>query len=221
MTALAFDGNLMRNIIPPNPARVMQFDARRPHQAAAGGALRSDTAALLARCASADGQAFRALYEQQAPLLYGVAMRITRSAPLAADAVHDAMLQVWRNAAKYDPERGNAEGWLTSLVRYRALDLIRKHSREATGAAIPEQVDEEPDALSRLTSNAEGVALRRCLEEVEPPRRQLVLLAFTDGLTHAEIATRTGQPLGTVKSAIRRALLLLRGCLERPGAPSP
>ena len=157
-----------------------------------------EVAMLLARCAQADGTAFRRLYQTQGSVLYGVALRITRDAALASDAVHDAMLQVWRNAARFDPERGNGRAWLVSLVRYRE---------------IPEAVDPDPLPLDRLQSSQEGRALHRCLEEVEPARRQLVVLAFVEGLTHSEVAARVRQPLGTVKSSIRRALLALRACL--------
>jgi RNA polymerase sigma-70 factor (ECF subfamily) len=175
----------------------------------------TDTATLLARCAAADGTAFRRLYESQSGRLYGVALRITRQPALASDAVHDALLQVWRNAARFDPDRGNADGWLLSLVRYRALDIARRQARETPGADIPEQADTDPDALARLVTGVEGRALRDCLEQVEAPRRSLVVLAFIEGLTQTEVATRVGQPLGTVKSSIRRALLSMRSCLER------
>ncbi len=179
-----------------------------------------ESAALLERCARGDAKGFRALYEQKSPRLYAVALRITRNPALASDAVHDAMLQVWRNAARYDVERGNADGWLVSLVRYRALDIARKQGREATGIEIPEQMDEDPDALTRLVSDAEGATLRSCLLEIEPPRRRLVILAFIDGLTHVQVAARVGQPIGTVKSTIRRTLLALRACLEGGSASS-
>ncbi len=171
-------------------------------------------AELLGRCGQGDAKAFRQLYDGISARLYGVALRITRNPALACDAVHDAMLQVWRNAARYDPERGNAEVWLVSLVRYRALDIVRKQGREITGVDMPEQIDDDPDVLSRLVADADGTALRICLEQVEPPRRRLVILAFIEGLTQSEIAQRVGQPLGTVKSSIRRALLALRACLE-------
>ena len=141
------------------------------------------------------------------------AVRITRDSALAADAVHDAMLQVWRNAARFDPARGHARGWLISLVRYRALDAIARTKREVLGAEMAEPVDPEPLALERLQATREGQALHRCLETVEPARRSLVVLAFVEGLTHNEVAERMRQPLGTVKSSIRRALLALRACL--------
>ena len=138
--------------------------------------------------------------------------------PLASDAVHDAMLQVWRNAARFDPARGNPRGWLISLVRYRALDAIGRTKREIIGAEIPEPVDPDPLPLERLQTSRAGKALHRCLETVDAPRRTLVILAFIEGLTHAEVATRVRQPLGTVKSSIRRALQALRACLGEEAA---
>ena len=189
-----------------------------PQPLGAGGD-RSMTAQLLAQCAQADGKAFRQLYEVNSAKLYGVALRITRNPALASDAVHDAMLQVWRNAERYSPERGSADGWLVSLVRYRALDIIRKHGRESAGVEMPEQVDEDPDALSRMVSQSDGAALKACLETVDAPRRRLILLAFIDGLTQSEVAAQVGQPLGTVKSTIRRVLLGLRSCLDGGATP--
>lgn len=171
-------------------------------------------ATLLALCAQADGVAFRRLYEQQSPFLYGVALRITRQPALASDAVHDALLQVWCNAARYDPACGSAHAWLHSLVRYRALDAVRRIEKEVQGINLPEPADLDPGPLERLLSSEVGTALHTCLNGVAPDRRRLVLMAFVDGLTHPEIAARVAQPLGTVKSSIRRTLLELRTSLE-------
>ena len=167
---------------------------------------------LLVRCGQADGAAFRRLYELQAPALYSVALRITRQPAMASDVVHDALLQVWRNAARFDPARGNPRAWLLSLVRYRALDAVRRYGREVAGEAS-DRADTGPDPLDRMMATSDGEALRRCLQQVGPERRDLVVLAFVEGLTHVEVAARVGQPLGTVKSGIRRALQTLRACL--------
>ncbi len=172
-----------------------------------------EVAMLLARCAQADGVAFRRLYELQSATLYGVALRITRQPALAADAVHDAMLQVWRNAARFDPARGNARAWLLSLVRYRALDSVARVGREVLGIELPEVADTDPDPLDRLLATREGTALHHCLQQIEPERRNLVVLAFVEGLSHTEVAAHVRQPLGSVKSSIRRALIALRACL--------
>ena len=163
----------------------------------------------------ADPKAFRKLYEACAPRLYGVALRITRNGPLASDAVHDAMLQVWRSADRFDPTRGHAESWLLSLVRYRALDLARRRMREVAGADLPEEADPAPGALAALLARDDAAALHGCLGELDEERRSLICLAFMDGLTHSELAERLGAPLGSVKSRIRRGLAALRACLDR------
>ena len=174
----------------------------------------SELTALLSRCAAGDRAAFRSLYDAQAPRLHGLALRITRDPGLAADATHDAFVQVWNQAVRFDPARGAAGAWLTSIVRYRALDITRRRVREKPGYEPPEQEDETPDALAQLVTSAEGAALRHCLEELEPDRRALLLQAYTDGLSHSEIAEKTGTPLGTIKSWIRRSLASLKRCLE-------
>ena len=176
-----------------------------------------EVAMLLTRCAQADGAAFRLLYEQQSPHLYGVALRVTGQPALASDAVHDALLQVWRNAARYDPARGDARTWLLSLVRYRALDAIGRIGREVQADSLPEEADPDPGALDRLLASEAGTALHRCMQGVDPDNRRLVLMAFLGGLTHSELAARLARPLGSVKSSIRRTLLALRACLEKSG----
>lgn len=178
----------------------------------------ADPGALLWRVAAGDRLAFRRLYDQQSPRLYAVAMRITRQSALASDAVHDAFLQVWRNAARFDAARGNAEAWLLSLVRYRALDIARRRVREVSDEEMPEVEDDDPDPLARLETARDSAALHRCLQTLEPDRRKLVVLAFVDGLSHSELADRLATPLGTVKSWIRRSLLSLRTCLEGPAS---
>ena len=176
----------------------------------------SDTelTALLTRCAAGDRAAFRALYDNQSARLHGLALRITRDPGLAADAAHDAFVQVWNQAVRFDPERGAAGAWLTSIVRYRALDITRRRVREKPGYEPPEQEDESPDALAQLVTSAEGAALRQCLEELDPDRRRLLMQAYADGLSHSELAEKTGTPLGTIKSWIRRSLASLKRCLE-------
>jgi RNA polymerase sigma-70 factor (ECF subfamily) len=222
MAAVTFASpDLLADFLHATAVAPWQRGAGRPRLLTSMTQVRSDTASLLARCAASDAAAFRELYDTNSGRLYGIALRITRQPALASDAVHDALLQVWRNSARFDPERGNADGWLISLVRYRALDISRRQARETPGLDIPEQTDTDPDALSRLVTGSESKALRHCLEQVEAPRRALVMLAFIEGLTQNEVATRVGQPLGTVKSSIRRALLSMRSCLQSMlGSPS-
>lgn len=169
---------------------------------------------LLRRCADGDRAAFRHLYDLQSPRLYGLALRLMQQPALAADAVHDAFIQVWQRSARFDPARGAAEAWLSSLLRYRAIDILRRRSREQYGLERSDQADPSPDAFEQLSGSGESEALHRCLQELEEAQRRVVLLAFMEGLSHSELATRLQAPLGTVKSWVRRALLGLRRCLE-------
>lgn len=179
-----------------------------------GGTDRLSLTELLYRCRSGDRDAFRALYDAESPRLYGMALRITSQPALAADAVHDTFLQVWQNASRFDPQRGSAEAWLTGLVRYRAIDLIRQRARETPQEAAPEKADPQPGALEVLLQSAAGEALHRCLLALDERQREVIVLAFVNGMTHAELATHLSAPLGTVKSWVRRGLLALKACLE-------
>lgn len=173
-----------------------------------------DLGSLIPRVAAGDRAAFRRVYDTHASRMYAVALRITRQGPLASDAVHDAFLQLWRNAGQFDALRGNPEAWLLSLVRYRALDITRRRVREVSDEDMPETIDDDPDPLQRLTAARDAAALHACLGQLETERRRLLAMAFIDGLSHSEVAERVKMPLGTVKSWIRRSLQSLRLCLE-------
>jgi RNA polymerase sigma-70 factor (ECF subfamily) len=159
--------------------------------------------------------ALKRLYELESRRLYGVALAILRRPELAADALQDAFIQVWQNAQSFSAARGNAAAWLTGIVRYRALDAVRKGRREVLSddPALGDRA-EEPDLLERLDRRLAGDALKRCLDTLEEKQRRSILLAFVEGLSHAEIAARLNAPLGSVKSWVRRGLLALRSCLE-------
>jgi RNA polymerase sigma-70 factor (ECF subfamily) len=197
------------------PAPVLSRPSRRPdaqpHAQLDPG---TDAGPLLRRCASGDREAFRRLYERYGPRFYGMAMRITRQPSLAADAVHDAFVQVWQQAGRFDPRLGDADAWLMTLVRYRALDLARRRGRDVLGYEADDEPDEAPSPLDQLVGSAEAEALRRCLATLDADKQRLIVLAFTDGLSHGELAARLGAPLGTVKSWLRRSLALLRACLQ-------
>ena len=169
---------------------------------------------LILRCAGQDRAAFRALYAKWSARLHGVALRITRDPALAADATHDAFVQLWQQAARYDPKLGEAGSWLMSLARYRALDLVRRRGRERLGhEPAHDQADHSPDPLASLLAAADGGALHRCLETLETDRRRLIVLAFVEGYSHSQLAALLAAPVGTVKSWIRRSLIGLKECL--------
>lgn len=169
---------------------------------------------LLQRCATGDQAAFRLLYDAQSPRLFGLALRLTRERSLAADVVHDAFCQVWQNAASFDPQRGSPEAWLTGLVRYRAIDLVRKRAHERVGGDWSEEPDTAASPLERLLMTVAGQALHRCMEELDENQRRVIVLAFMGGLSYPQVSQRVGIPLGTVKSRVRRALVALKACLE-------
>ncbi len=170
---------------------------------------------LLARCVAGDEAALRRIYDLQAPRLKGLALRVTRSPALAEDVLHDVFLHVWQEAARYDRSRGSARAWLTTLVRFRALEVIRRGARERTGDILPELQDDQPDAHAQLLATTEGRALHQCLAGLEPAPRRAITLAFVDGHTHEQVAATLGMPLGTVKSMIRRNLARLKRCLDQ------
>jgi len=182
------------------------------------GAEPGDTlAALIAACSRSDQTALRRLYDLEGGRLYGIALRIVRRPAVATDVVQDAFLQIWQKAASFDPAKGNAEAWLVTIVRYRALDAVRRNAREVLTddpTLGDDRIDATPDALSLLEGRRDGARLRACLETLEEINRRSIVLAFVDGLSHSEIADRLATPLGTVKAWIRRGLASLKTCLE-------
>ena len=173
----------------------------------------TDDRELLRAVAASDREAFQELYERHSGMLFALALKILSDRTEAEDVLQDAFVQVWQQAHRFDPERGSAEAFLVSLVRYRALDIVRRTARETPGYEPEEQEDESPDALSLMVATSEGAALQRCLGRLETDRRRLIVMAFVDGLSHGELAEKLSVPLGTVKSWIRRSLLSLRECL--------
>ena len=175
----------------------------------------SSAATLVEMAGRGSKLALKRLYQLESRRLYGVALRIVRRPEVAADVLQDAFIQVWQNAKSFSPERGAAEAWLTGIVRFRALDAVRKSGREilSDDPALGDAA-ENPEIVERMSSDAEAKALQRCLGLLEGEQRRSVMLAFVDGYSHAEIAQRLSEPLGTVKSRIRRGLTALRKCLE-------
>ena len=175
-----------------------------------------DYASSILACAAGDRAALRALFEEDAGRLLAVARRIVRRRDLAEEVVQEAFIQIWSKASQYDPKLGSARGWIYTIVRNRALNVVRDSAREdLTDEAGIEQLlyddQQVEDAYQRL---ATGSSLRHCLEELDDRKRQSLLLAYVSGFSHGEIAGKLGVPLGTAKSWIRRAASALRECLR-------
>ena len=175
-----------------------------------------ETAALIQRCAGGDRAALRRLFEMEAPRMIGVAQRILRRRALAEEAMQDAFVQVWRRAGSFDAAMGSGRSWLYAILRNRSLNILRDESRtDLTGAAdAHDEPSEDDDPETVLVKLGEASRLRACLETLEPARRQAIVLAYAQGLSHGELAGRLGLPLGTIKSWIRRSLIALRECMS-------
>lgn len=173
--------------------------------------------ALLERLSRKDLAALDALYARYSRVAFGLAYRVLSNPEAAEDAVQEAFLTVWRRAESFQASRGNVRAWLLTVVRNRAIDVLRaRESRPKVVASLEDirsvaAMDDDP-ADSALRQ-VEASAVRAALAALPPEQRETVELAFFSGLSYPEVAQRTGTPLGTVKSRMRLALERLRGLL--------
>jgi RNA polymerase sigma-70 factor (ECF subfamily) len=172
---------------------------------------------LLRRCALRDRVAFQELYRIAAPRLLACLVAILHRRDLAEEALQESFLRVWQRASQFDAYRGRAFAWLVSIARYHAIDLVRAGRATVALSDSMSAVLDDPSALQALES-AEfaqtAASLRKCLDALPTEQRRSVLLAYTHGLTHEDIARRLQSPLGTVKSWVRRGLQSLRRCMQ-------
>ncbi|AHE98178.1 sigma-70 family RNA polymerase sigma factor [Thioalkalivibrio paradoxus] len=186
-----------------------------------------DTERLLGKVAQGDEEALAALYDQTLNRLWGVTMRMVADPEAAQEIVSDSYLQIWNQAGRFDPSRGSGIGWMLMIARSRAIDHLRRERGWRQHQAL-DTVDENPrmsaststddtrdDPESLLASLQSATALHHALATLDNRAHRLLGLAFFNGMTHAEIASHTGEPLGTIKSCIRRTQLQLREILRR------
>ena len=168
----------------------------------------SNDVGIVARLLAGDKEGFVRLYDEYAGLIYRVALRVLRNAAAAEDVVQEVFLQLWRNPTSFDPQRGRLAPWLAVITRHKAVDSLRKLKYEAVSSenSLADPVVGE----ASVRTSAECNRARKLMAQLPTEQRQVLELAFLDGLTHVEIAARVSQPLGTVKSRIRLGLLSLR-----------
>lgn len=172
---------------------------------------------LIQRVAEGDRLALEGLYDRYAQRVFTLALRILRNQADAEEVVQEVFWQVWRGAGRYNPARGTPDAWLFTLARTRALDALRS-SRRGEGLAL-EEASEASDDLAAAGAQATEIRqiVTNALNGLSKVQRTAIELAYYGGLTQTEIAERTGAPLGTVKTWIRKGLEQLRDTFVAEG----
>jgi len=177
----------------------------------------------VARMAAGDESALATLYDRHATPIYALALRITRRPEDAEDVTQQVFTQAWRTAARYDHSRGVVAAWLLMMARSRAIDCLRRRDPACEGtpddsqlAAIP---DPEPSVEYVVATRQQVEQVSMAMASLPAEQRRAIELAYYEGLTQREIASRTSTPLGTVKTRVRTALLSLRAVISGQGSP--
>ena len=174
-----------------------------------------DISHLLQRVARQDRAAFGEVYRATSAKLYGIVLRILRRRDIADEVLQEVYVKIWERAGDFNPERSSPISWMAAIARNRALDEVRR-KRPLSIEDCPEiqkLESEDESALSAVLRGEDGRRLADCLKGLEASRRQMVVLAYCDGLSRDEIAAKYGQPVNTIKTWLRRALVQLKGCL--------
>jgi RNA polymerase sigma-70 factor, ECF subfamily len=176
----------------------------------AGAEFKSDTSdlSLISAVRSGDESAMAALYDRYSGIVYAVALRVLSDAGAAEDILQEVFMQLWRNAGVFDSSRGNLGAWLAVISRNRAIDSLRKRRPETGVEDVIVSV--EPDMSGDAERSRAMEKVRSALGAMPAAQRSALEMAYFEGLSHSEIATKTGEPLGTVKTRIRAGLLALR-----------
>jgi RNA polymerase sigma-70 factor, ECF subfamily len=188
----------------------------------------NEVAGLLARIAVKNEPALKILYESIGGLLYSVALRIVRRPQLADEVVQDVFVNVWNKAGDYSPAQALPMTWLISLTRNRSIDVLRAQDETVSltmpgeeasdGEMVYDPVDESMRTpLQNMLSKMEGHCIEKCMNALESSQRQSIALAFYHGMSHAELAEHLSQPLGTIKSWVRRGMERLARCMNDAG----
>ena len=172
---------------------------------------------LLSRCALGEQPAFEQLYKSTSAKLFAVAVRIVHRRDWAEDVLQEAFVNIWHHAQDYQTQKAAPFTWMTHIVRNRALDWLRRPQHEVVvedGEIENTWADPATSLFDQLSQVREGVALEECMRQIEARNRQAIALAFWQGLSHSELAQHLQQPVGTIKTWIRRGLAVLKKCFE-------
>jgi RNA polymerase sigma-70 factor (ECF subfamily) len=167
-----------------------------------------DDATLLALVRRGDEQAMASLYDRYSKMVYSVSLRVLRDPASAEDVLQEVFMQVWRSPERFIAVRGSFGGWLTVVTRNRSIDALRR--KRPTDTIDDISLASNYDLASEAERNTMADRARAVIVKLPADQRKTLEMAFFDGLTHSEIAEMTGDPLGTVKTRIRSALISLR-----------
>ena len=172
--------------------------------------------ALLSRCALRDQNALNELYGLIASQLFGLLLRMLKRRALAEEALQDVIVRIWQHADQYVAYKGRAMAWMTSIARYRAIDMMRSQRQHTSldDAPLDSLADENSDFTDATTSQRLRSALGVCMGRLSQEQQRCIALAYVEGYSQDQIASMIGSPLGTVKSWMRRGLASLKRCLE-------
>lgn len=191
-------------------------ESRREHQGAELAARDPVDSALLERMRARDEGALAELYDRWSDRVHSLAVHLLRNPRDAEDIVEETFWQAWRGASRYDVARGAVGTWLLTICRSRALDRLRARRRRPEDASLdeaPSIADPAADPADAMVAGETGRIVRAALMELPGEQRQALELAYFGGLSQSEIAEKTGQPLGTIKTRMRLAMNKLRESL--------
>ncbi|MEO8669057.1 MAG: sigma-70 family RNA polymerase sigma factor [Bauldia sp.] len=171
-----------------------------------------ELAALIERSAGGDRDSFRLLYQRTSAKLFASVRRILGSNAAAEDAVQEAYVRIWNRSGDFDRAYGSPIAWMTTIARHAAIDIVRRGA-ERISAFSGELDDQVPDPLAAADRTDAGGALTSCLEKLDADRRGMVLLAYCYGWSREELSRRFDKPVATVKTVLRRSLIVLKECL--------
>jgi RNA polymerase sigma-70 factor (ECF subfamily) len=198
----------------PRGAYLLKWSIHRLVSPETGAELRATDAALMDKIVARDEAALAALYDRYAAMLSSVLNRILRDSQAAEEILQDTFFQLWRSAARFDATRGSLAGWLLVIARHRAISRLRRRN-PAAGEELSENSVVLPLNLESTVSQQQLLGrVKSALENLPAEQRACVELAYFEGLTHTEIAERTGDPLGTVKTRLRSAVESLKRNLQ-------